>query len=91
MDIRQLQYFTAVVENGTISEAARKLHISQPPPCAGRLCFTAAREFVSLVGRENAGYRSRSLCIKGELFSPPKRRFHTLRKTFRISGKLQGT
>ena len=31
MDIRQLQYFTAVVENGTISEAARKLHISQPP------------------------------------------------------------
>jgi DNA-binding transcriptional LysR family regulator len=31
MDIRQLQYFTAVVDNGTISEAARKLHISQPP------------------------------------------------------------
>ncbi|MGN0193817.1 MAG: LysR family transcriptional regulator [Pseudoramibacter sp.] len=31
MDLRQLHYFTAVVENGTISEAARKLHLSQPP------------------------------------------------------------
>lgn len=31
MDLRQLHYFAAVVENGTISEAARKLHLSQPP------------------------------------------------------------
>lgn len=31
MDIRQLQYFIAVVEEGTISAAARKLNISQPP------------------------------------------------------------
>ncbi|MCH3950464.1 MAG: LysR family transcriptional regulator [Acidaminococcus sp.] len=31
MDIRQLQYFIAVIEEGTISAAARKLNISQPP------------------------------------------------------------
>lgn len=31
MDIRSLQYFIAVVESGTISGAAKKLNISQPP------------------------------------------------------------
>lgn len=31
MDIKQLYYFTAIVEEKTISGAARKLHISQPP------------------------------------------------------------
>lgn len=31
MDIRQLHYFETIVEEGTISAAARKLHISQPP------------------------------------------------------------
>lgn len=31
MDIRQLRYFVTIVEEGTISAAARKLHISQPP------------------------------------------------------------
>ncbi|QHW29761.1 LysR family transcriptional regulator [Paenibacillus rhizovicinus] len=31
MDIRQLRYFIAIVEEGSISAAARKLHLSQPP------------------------------------------------------------
>ncbi|AYB42942.1 LysR family transcriptional regulator [Paenibacillus lautus] len=31
MDIRQLRYFIAIVEEGTISLAANRLHISQPP------------------------------------------------------------
>lgn len=31
MDLKQLHYFTAIVEAGNISGAARQLHISQPP------------------------------------------------------------
>ena len=31
MEIRQLLYFTAIAEEGTISGAARRLHLSQPP------------------------------------------------------------
>ncbi|MBD2862258.1 LysR family transcriptional regulator [Paenibacillus oceani] len=31
MDIRQLRYFIAIVEEGRISAAAEKLHMSQPP------------------------------------------------------------
>ena len=31
MDLRQLHYFKTIVEEGTISSAARKLHVSQPP------------------------------------------------------------
>ena len=31
MDIRQLNYFMAIVEEGNISAAAKRLHISQPP------------------------------------------------------------
>ena len=31
MNIYQLRYYIAVVEEGTISAAARKLNLSQPP------------------------------------------------------------
>lgn len=31
MDLRSLRYFVTVVEEGNISKAARKLHVSQPP------------------------------------------------------------
>lgn len=31
MDIRQLEYFRKIAETGSISEAARQMHLSQPP------------------------------------------------------------
>ncbi|MDQ9868369.1 LysR family transcriptional regulator, partial [Acinetobacter baumannii] len=31
VDIRQLLYFTTIAEEGSISAAAKKLHLSQPP------------------------------------------------------------
>lgn len=31
MDIKKLKYFVTIVEEGNISAAAKKLHISQPP------------------------------------------------------------
>lgn len=31
MDLRQMEYFLTIAEEGTISAAARKLHLSQPP------------------------------------------------------------
>lgn len=31
MEIRQLEYFRAIVDAGTISGAARELHMTQPP------------------------------------------------------------
>lgn len=31
MDIRQLQYFVRIADEGSITGAARSLHMSQPP------------------------------------------------------------
>ena len=31
MNLRQLKYFVEVAESGTISEAARRLYMTQPP------------------------------------------------------------
>ena len=31
MDIKQLKYFIAIAEEGSISKAAKRLHMAQPP------------------------------------------------------------
>ena len=31
MELKQLEYFRAIVEEGTVSGAARVLHMTQPP------------------------------------------------------------
>lgn len=31
MNLKQMEYFTAIVNEGSISAAAKALHISQPP------------------------------------------------------------
>lgn len=31
MELRQLAYFVAIAQSGTITAAAQKLHMSQPP------------------------------------------------------------
>lgn len=50
MDIRQLTYFKTIVEEGTISKAAKTLHIAQPP-LSMQLKFLEEELGVSLVKR----------------------------------------
>ena len=35
MELKQMKYFKTIVEEGTITQAARVLHISQPPLSMG--------------------------------------------------------
>ena len=39
MELRQLEYFRAIVDAGTISGAARVLHMTQPPLKCWRKSF----------------------------------------------------
>ena len=41
MDLKQLEYFVTVINEGTISSAARKLNLSQPPLSAQMNSFSA--------------------------------------------------
>ncbi|WP_281493467.1 LysR family transcriptional regulator [[Clostridium] symbiosum] len=36
MDLKQLQYFLTIVEEGSITAAAARLHVTQPPGCTSR-------------------------------------------------------
>lgn len=64
MDIKQLIYYTAIVEEGNISAAARKLHMSQPPLSA-QLKLLERELGVTLINR---GPRQVSLTDAGSLF-----------------------
>ncbi|WP_226683019.1 LysR family transcriptional regulator [Sutcliffiella horikoshii] len=56
MDIRQLRYFTVIAEEKNISQAARKLHMSQPP-LSQQLKLMEEELGVSLVHREGKKLR----------------------------------
>ena len=40
MELKQMKYFKTIVEEGTITQAARVLHISQPPLSNLSICST---------------------------------------------------
>ena len=63
MDLKQLGYFTAIVDEGSISAAAKKLHISQPP-LSNQMKLLEAELGVVLFER---GLRSITLTDAGEL------------------------
>ena len=52
MDLRRLRYFCAIVENGSITKAAKALHIAQPP-LSKRLQELEEEIGVSLLTRES--------------------------------------
>ena len=57
MEIRQLVYFVAVAEKGTITEAAKSLHISQPPVSVQLKLLE--EELVSYIGSDCHGSKRR--------------------------------
>ncbi len=54
MELRQLRYFTAIVEEGSLSRAAHRLHISQPP-LSTQLKSLEADIGATLLTRSNRG------------------------------------
>ena len=46
MELRQLEYFRAIVDAGTISGAARVLHMTQPPLSYQKIGRASCRERV---------------------------------------------
>lgn len=63
MDIKQLLYFIAIVEEGNISCAAKKLHMAQPP-LSNQLKLLEEELGVKLIER---GVRKASLTAAGEI------------------------
>ena len=54
MTIRQLEYFCAVVEEGSVSAASRKLHVAQPP-MSRQIALLEQELGVTLFRRGNKG------------------------------------
>ena len=59
MEIRQLTYFAAIVEEGNISKAAERLHLSQPP-LTRQLQLLETELGCSLFERDTRHVRTRS-------------------------------
>ncbi|MFR4579446.1 MAG: LysR family transcriptional regulator [Clostridium fessum] len=67
MELRQLSYFTTIVNEGNISQAAKKLNISQPP-LSHQMKLLEAELGVTLFER---GSRRIRLTPAGKTFSRP--------------------
>lgn len=92
MDLKQLRYFAAIAEEGTISAAAKKLHISQPP-LSHQLMQLETELGVQLVTR---GARRSSLTDAGRILYKRARQLISLadaaeREVSDFGNGLQGT
>lgn len=76
MDIRQLKYFIAIAEEGNITKAANKLHISQPPLTRQ---LQQMEDELGLLLFERSRTRGMVLTAEGEMF---------LRRANDVVGKL---
>ena len=74
MELRQLSYFTTIVNEGNISQAAKKLNISQPP-LSHQMKLLEAELGVTLFER---GSRRIRLTPAGKTFYDRNRRFRAL-------------
>ena len=92
MDLKQLRYFVAIAEEGTISAAAKKLHISQPP-LSHQLMQLETELGVQLITR---GARRSSLTDAGRILYKRARQLISLadaaeREIVDFGNGLQGT
>lgn len=92
MDIRQLSYFIAIVEEGSISKAAKKLHIAQPP-LSHQLKLLEDELGVKLVERNT---RKLKITNVGELLSHRAKQVldlidTTIKEVHDLNSGIQGT
>lgn len=93
MDIRQLRYFVAIAEQGTISKAAQHLHMAQPP-LSRQLKLMEEEMGVTLFERNKK--KKVTLTPQGELFLKKAKAIligmdETILEIKEFSGEINGT
>jgi molybdate transport repressor ModE-like protein len=94
MHIRQLRYFTAIAEEGQISQAAKKLNMAQPP-LSQQLQLMEEELGVKLVERKRNGKRMELTEAGRVLYEKAQNVIHLFNESIKevkeIGGGLQGT